>query len=334
MLLDTLSPEDIAVLEAFQEDEDGLYAIMQCQDFAALKKKFPPRYKGLKKVGQALHAKSSLANRLRFKTIDESLLNLINPVTAVALIIDALFTLTASLSLASIVAATGGFGILFGVVGVVSFIGTYRGIEATEKEERKEEELLLLKKACAELYLAKHPEVQKPQQAVPPPKTADKNRWQKASDSLGTLMLVSSTLFYTYYALTLAISVAFAGSALAVALTGPIGLGVALAVAFGVGLYFGYKRYQVYKENDRLQLERKNLTADYEIEFNLCAGVQRKKEHQLSPKPSPPASPKQQHRIDSLKGGPIFLGSPVTNPEDTSTHAHGITYTHVKNQSF
>jgi hypothetical protein len=78
------------------------------------------------------------------------------------------------------------------------------------------------------------------------------------------------TLFGTYYIGANAIIGAFGAATIASAMIGPIGLGIAIGVCLGIGLFFAYKCYQTCKENEKTKKYEKILCAQLDTKYKKC----------------------------------------------------------------
>jgi hypothetical protein len=210
--------------------------------------------------------------------ISESLIDALTPTSYLALLLDAGFTLITSIALGPFIAIGVGFLALFLLVGGVHFIGTYKEIKEKDQEENERFQFLALRNECANIYLRKKHQDEflqeysfKNVEAKP-----EEKKWQNAKGVLGAGVLVTGALFYTYYAVTQGLMIALAGSLVVGALGGPIGVGIALAVCIGVGIFFGYKKYQLHKKEQALQCERDGMKNEFEVKYKKCQKIRSK----------------------------------------------------------
>lgn len=102
------------------------------------------------------------------------------------------------------------------------------------------------------------------------PETKFSNRLPKIKESVGTTLMLGSTLFGTYYLGITAIIEAFGLSMIVGAMAGPIGIAIALSASFAIAAYFGYKHYQVCKHNALVKKQEKKLGQEIKERFYLC----------------------------------------------------------------
>jgi hypothetical protein len=147
----------------------------------------------------------------------------------------------------------------------------HKELKQRDKKINQCYQLLAIQNECLETYLKKHEqqsadlETETENEIVQKP---DKKRWQKAKDTIGSAIIVSSTLFYSYYAVTLALTVAFAGFAFVSAMTGPIGIGVALGIALVAGISIAYMKYRQDSKNQILKNNRKEMECQFNIKYD------------------------------------------------------------------
>lgn len=72
----------------------------------------------------------------------------------------------------------------------------------------------------------------------------------KMKQAISAAMWMTSTLFIGYYLSTPYLASALSAYAAASCLSGPIGIGIALCLTIGVGIYFGYKNYKAHKQHE------------------------------------------------------------------------------------
>lgn len=266
------------VIQFILEQEEAFKAILKCNTFAQAKKKFRFSDSALMNTAQTLFEKRDILlsiakNRTAHVKptsyrISETLLDLSNPVSYLFLLVDGIFTLVTSIGVLSFMAAGSIFAGMAVLIGVVHFVGMAKEIKHRDEKINRRYQLLALQNECVDIYL-KH-KLHLPTEVsdeVDEVKIRSDKKWQNAKDALGSVVLVASTLFYSYYAITLALSVAFTGLAFVSVMTGPIGIGVALGVAIGVGLAIGYMKYRQDTTNQVLKAKRKKMENDFNHKF-------------------------------------------------------------------
>lgn len=269
--IEQLTQEEKDVLNSLTQ-EDLEFIIFNCKNENSLQViKTNPRFAAKKQILTSIAKKRSAHLRLSSNKISESFLDVMNPISCLVLIVDAFFTLTTAIVLTSFIIVGSFFSLLIGAIGIVHFLGKYDELKREEKVRDNELQLLALRNACANIYLKKDPEeIDQPSANENAPTKKNKKKWQNAKDILGAVVIAVSTLFYTYYAITLGLSAALAGSLIVGAMGGPIGIGIALGVSFAIGLYLGYKKYQLIKKNDLLEKERETYEDNFSKKYNLC----------------------------------------------------------------
>ena len=180
-----------------------------------------------------------------------------------------------------------GISALTCVTGNIFFLSTYREVK---KEIEKSNDFFKL--ATTQLVIADElierqyilidqknnvyqAEVEEQRNVVLRSNFSGKNTLPKINQAISTSMLVGSMLFGTYYLGLSGIISAFGFSAAVggtlVALGGPVGFGIALAVSFAIASYVGYKHYQVYKNNSIIDKQKKEISNIVEKKYHLCA---------------------------------------------------------------
>jgi len=270
--LEQLNEEEQKELNELSDKE--LLFILKCVKLKEIEKKLSSKMVMLTAIAKkrSAHLKNS-SNK-----ISESLLEAINPTSYLTLILDAGFTLITSMTLVPFSIVIGGFVAIFAVVGGVYFKGVHEELKKKDKKMNESYQLLALKNECAEVYLKRKqspyiPISTESQNSEP---KVDKKKWQKAKNILATPIIVTGALFYTYYAVTQALMIAFAGSLAIGAMAGPIGIGVVLGVSLAIGIYFGYKKYQAYKKEEMVAVQHKKMQSEFEVKYKTCKKIRSK----------------------------------------------------------
>ncbi|VEG90852.1 hypothetical protein [Legionella spiritensis] len=159
-------------------------------------------------------------------------------------------------------------------IGSVFFYSNYQEIQKKEKKLNQRFQLDLLKNQAIDLLLERNG-LHVATISRPPYKHKDK--LAHIRDAISTSLLISTTLFGTYFLGFTVILTAFqtAGLIAATSAAGPIGLLAGLGVILAVSLYFGYKQYQIMKQNDQLKFEQKNLKKTVEEKVTLCRDLKK-----------------------------------------------------------
>lgn len=92
----------------------------------------------------------------------------------------------------------------------------------------------------------------------------------RLKDSLGTAMVLGLILFESYYLTAIALSQAFAVTAIATALTGGIGLGIALTSIVIISAYLGYKHYRHNQQRENIQRAQDDLQQELTMKHKEC----------------------------------------------------------------
>lgn len=312
--LPPLSPEEESLLDTLTEEEvffvlengEDFKAVLKYDSFQKAKRKFVVRDPVSLRVAKNLFdKKATLLSIAQKRTINvkpsshkigETLLDLSSPASYLFLLIDASFTLVTGIAVATFVAIGGVFAALVAVIGLIHFIGMYKELKQRDKKIDRCYQLLALQNECIDTYLKKQNqpvdldiEIENQSDAKP-----DKKRWQKTKDAIGSGIIVSSTLFYSYYAVTLALTVAFAGFAFVSVMTGPIGIGVALGIALVAGISIAYLKYRQDSKNQILKENRKEMERQFNAKYDkyqtLRLSAHNKKNENIE-ELSPPSQP-------------------------------------------
>lgn len=180
---------------------------------------------------------------------------------------------------------TGGLGTLMLVTGGIFYVATYYELK---KEAQKNDKFFwhaAIRNECADVLLKRlrgelhnkynlnsldAPEIDDDTDSELPLNLSDKKVLPRIKDAVKASLLVGSTLFGTYYFGVSSIIAAFGLTAISTAMLGPIGLGIALAVTFGIGIYFGYKQYQISKSNQTIKKIQKHKLAKLDAKIDKC----------------------------------------------------------------
>lgn len=261
-----LEQNELDLLMSLSDGE--IFNIFECENFAEIEGALSARNKSkLPELIRISQKQSAHLKRVNNK-ITESLVDFTNLLSWCLLIIDTIFTLLVGISVTMFAIAGAGFSALFIAIGIIHFATTYDELKKQEDKSDRACQLLAFKSACADAYIRKNRPIQSldlegADSTALEKVEVDKNRWQRVRNALGAMVVVSATLFYTYYAVTLSLTVAFASAAFVGAMCGPIGIGVALGVAFAIGAYFAFKKYQLDKNNKQLKNDIKALEKEF-----------------------------------------------------------------------
>ncbi len=250
----------------------------------------------LRSIAQKYAVHAQLIKR-RYK-ITESLFDLWEGLGAFVMLMDSFFTLGTAITIGGVLLAGSIFVMGLCVVGGLYFLSAYK--EHTQKEHKANQTymLLALKMVCeqAVLHHEHHPKVELTEEALMshlalPEKLKTEagegekereaaRRWPRLKSALFAGVLTTSSLFYTYYAITLGLSLVLSGTAVVGAMVTPVGLGVVLGVLVLVGIYLGYKKYQSCKQQDALRYRREIAKTYFEEQHDAY-------ERSVSPSVSP-----------------------------------------------
>lgn len=118
-----------------------------------------------------------------------------------------------------------------------------------------------------------------------------KNKWHRLRGAIGATVMSASVLFGTYYIGGSSIIAAFGLASVASSMLGPIGIGVMLALALMIGIYFGYKSYQAQKNVEALKCVQKIITNEIDEQRDAYEKFHCKKKINRSQKINAPGSP-------------------------------------------
>ncbi|OGT55949.1 MAG: hypothetical protein A3F43_02805 [Gammaproteobacteria bacterium RIFCSPHIGHO2_12_FULL_42_10] len=238
-------------------NEVALNAILNCRSIEELRRKTH---------GETLF---SIKYQTASFSVTEALIESWNHIGAFVLIMDSFFTLSTALTLFAFFAFGSIFTVLLGISGMIYFVGTYIELKNEHREKGDQDQLLAIKTLC---IAHKQKQILAPDNQValnellihfdeksPQFKPTGRERWRSAKETVYAIVLTTGTVFYTYYAFTLGLSVALAGSLFVGAMTGPIGLGIVFSAALLFGVVMGYKKYQTSQANARLENRRQSL---------------------------------------------------------------------------
>ncbi len=161
------------------------------------------------------------------------------------------------------------------------FYATFNELTRENKRAVKEATLAEIKLMCAnEIISRQKRQLHKagiPQLTIsenlftlrPRPKPL-KNLFPHLKKSVGAALMITPTLFGTYYFATSGILAAFGLSTIAAFMTGPIGIGIAMTIALAVGIYFGYTLYQACKKEELFNRRFKRVEHESDYKRKLC----------------------------------------------------------------
>ncbi|TAL65315.1 MAG: DUF1097 domain-containing protein [Legionella sp.] len=148
------------------------------------------------------------------------------------------------------------------IIGGFNFYANYKELQ---KKEFKLNKILLLselKNQAADLLL-KRLEIK--MELVDVPDYPDRKELTFILESIKVGMLISTSLFGTYFLGFLSLFSSI--------LISPLGLLIALGVALGIGVYFGYYHYQMIKQEDVFNFNQKCQTLIIEEKIKLCNNI-------------------------------------------------------------
>lgn len=260
-LLNELSPED-------------LISIVDCKKFKTLCTKF-----GETKAKILINEANQLVkNNIHNDKIIQSIFSTITDGPSYLFLM--LWTIlgSVSFSLMPLALITLGFSFPMCVVAGIFLYSNYQDLNKEAEKNERSFKLLNLKRQCIdELIDRQRDEIDKQWRNKIVIETSlmknisesnvkpDKNKMHKIKQSIGKTIIIGSTLFGTFYLGTHTIISAFGLSTAAATMMGPIGIGIALAVSFGIGLYFGYKYYQIRRNQEVQKKHEKELNNEIEL---------------------------------------------------------------------
>lgn len=169
---------------------------------------------------------------------------------------------------------------IFAISGLIYFIITLQEEKRKQASTQDFFQISALKDKCADLVMQKY------EQEIPNirrliPRSYARNNYEDdepvsspLKPATGITLLVSTTLFGTYYIGASALIAAFGLTASFAFLTGPIAIGVCLGVALGIGLYFGYAHYRNLQNKTQTQTWRKEVTENLTLKQQACDNMQ------------------------------------------------------------
>lgn len=195
-----------------------------------------------------------------------------------------------NLGLITLIVITVGCAALTLTSGGIFFYSTYKEKQKEMKKNNQFIDLAVLKLACAkEIINRRQNEIEtllhKSNIKLEPFKKSitpvikqsinrNPHRLTMMKNSLSVGMLTSAMLFGTYYLGISSVVAAFGASAAVSMMLGPIGLGVAIGIAAGIGIYFGYKYYQTCKRTAKINKIQKYLISEIELKTQECDKMQ------------------------------------------------------------
>lgn len=156
------------------------------------------------------------------------------------------------------------------IVGGFFFHSNYLQLLSKENKLNHFFQLYNLKDQCADLYMERKNIVLSMDET---PSYIYKNKMHLIKDSIRSGLLVSSTLFGTYFLGFHGIFTALNLTPVISATLGPWGIIVGLVVALGAGIYFGAKQFYASKQEDEYKFEKKCLKALVHKKKSLCDGM-------------------------------------------------------------
>jgi hypothetical protein len=266
-LLRALTRDQVALLP-----QKGLKSLDQAPGFSDAERVL------LQSIAQKYAIHAQLIKR-RYK-ISASLFDLWEGLGSFVMLMDSFFTLGTAITLGGMLLVGSIFVMGLCVVGGLYFVASYREHKQKENAANQNYMFLALKMVCeqAVLYHECHPDIDLTEAALllrlAIPETtnteAEKKeieaarRWPRIRSALFAGVLTTSTLFYTYYAFTLGLSLVLASTAVVGAMVNPIGLGIVLGVLVLAGIYLGYKKYQSCKQQEALRDRREAAKTYFE----------------------------------------------------------------------
>ncbi len=191
-----------------------------------------------------------------------------------------------SVTLAVATALTIAFGALTIATGVYIFVTEY--LERVEAKKKLEDDFdfLIMKTVCAEsiIYCREknirsqfaNPYEDTPEYLPMPNPASVHSKYEEPSllirlkPAVLKAVMTFTMLLGTYFLGSAIILTAFGASAIAAAVTGPIGIGIAVGIAVAVGLFILYKQYQANKVSNMIEHLQENMEAGLEhLEENI-----------------------------------------------------------------
>lgn len=239
-------------------DEIILPNIIQEKTYTKWKKRVAKRHKNILKTYGITHSLFSSLNDAPSFTI----MTLLSIISITTLSVLALSIFTGLLAGAMILA------------GIVYFVAGYREKQDELNAERKFFLFAEAKtEALNELLRRQNPErANDPEFNFRPEEGfvyRNKDVFAKLKPAVGAGLLTASVLFGTYYLCASTIVAAIGVTAVAGAMAGPIGLGVALGVAVVIGAIYAYKVYQTALNEDKSEKLKKHINKQYKAKARL-----------------------------------------------------------------
>lgn len=246
-----------------------LYAVLECKNLDNLPKilgdKNAATQQRLQLLQRQLKKPSPLTHAL-FTTLTDATTSY--PLYTLWMIIGCI-----SLGLVPLSIITAGVALLTFVMAGVLFYDSYRKHLKVNRQRQRAEILATIQLEAAEKIIARSPRPLNLEPNPPHPNTPRISAIKTGKSFLNTLILTATTLVGTYYLSAVAIALALGLATTAVALTGPIGIGVACGLALLLGGYFAYKQYQSNKQRKIDKAQLAHLEKKLEIRSDACATI-------------------------------------------------------------
>lgn len=154
-------------------------------------------------------------------------------------------------------------------IGGFFFYANYKEIQKKEDTVNRLLHLTELKNHVAEMFLRRQG---LKIQIIEAPIYSDKHELSLLKGAVRSCMVISTTLFGTYFIGLNAVFSAL-GFSLISASMGPIGVIIGLGIALSLGIYFGYKHYQMLKQDDYFKFEQKCQEVIVGKKISLCQNL-------------------------------------------------------------
>lgn len=155
------------------------------------------------------------------------------------------------------------------ILGGFFFYSNYKEMQKKERKINKLLHLYELKNEVADLYLhRKGLQID----LIEIPSYANKNEISLVKTSVRACMLITTSLFGTYF---LGLNAAFSalGFSLVSVSMGPVGIIFGLGLALTLGIYFGSRHYQMLKQDDCFKFDQKCQEIIVGKKTNLCKQI-------------------------------------------------------------
>ena len=260
----------MAIWDNFSDEE--LLALLDCKTLKKIKRRFRHKVKPdlwtsfVQEHDASLHFPDM---------IEETLFHSINDATNISLLILLTIIGNITLELIPLTILTIACSLITLPTIIIFFISSYRENNQELEKNKKEVDCIVVKMECANELTNRHKASLAAQSdnQLPPFKYENKHIFAKLRKALGFCLLITSTLFGTYYSGGAILVHAFGAVTASSIMLGSVGISIAFGLALAIGIFCGYKNYQALVKKEEINKYMKYQNEVIDDKRDACSSL-------------------------------------------------------------